>query len=226
MLKDGGGELPVGWRDAVEGTCKGHGRVLLPKSFVRLANKTLEGMIGAQMREKGKTGAYRLDVGIDSLLHAFLKDCCMTGQNHYVFGASRQMNIIGMLEGEESYKPVELGARYRGDRFDMLCRVAFGGFIDQKFYVDRLHRIIKSMGTEKNKLHDSLFIRLTCEEYRACLHVMALWWCVNSLKPLCFYSPPLSFSGTGWALSIVRQLSAIDMTGQQSPTYGITSFGS
>lgn len=58
----------------------------------------------------------------------------------------------------------------------MLGRVAFGGFIDQKFYVDRLHRIIKSMGTEKNKLHDSLFIRLTSEEYRAALHVMALWW--------------------------------------------------
>ena len=83
---------------------------------------------------------------------------------------------LGILEGNDTHKPVELGARYRGDRFDMLGRVAFGGFIDQKFYVDRLHRIIKSMGTEKNKLHDSLFIRLTSEEYRAALHVMALWW--------------------------------------------------
>ena len=128
------------------------------------------------MRAEGKSGAYRLDIGLDSLLHAWLKDCCVTGQNHYVFGASRQINIIGILEGNDTHKPVELGARYRCDRFDMLGRVAFGGFIDQRFYVDRLHRIIKSMGTEKNKLHDSLFIRLTSEEYRAALHVMALWW--------------------------------------------------
>ena len=96
----------------------------------------------------------------------------------------------------------------------------------ERVTLERELDVLETEFREKNKLHDSLFIRLTCEEYRACLHVMALWWCVNSPKPLCFYSPPLSFSGTGWALSIVRQLSAIDMTGQQSPTYGITRFGS